>query len=550
MSLVPEYRYFTADIITGTIVAEIPFQSVSWERKINAAGSFSGSIAANAANSESDHFDLYNNTLPGRYALYVMRDEVCVWGGIIWGRDYDIVEKNLTVNALEFISYFFHRTFWKTFSTDEYQASNNSTAGSDADTIKSFLESLITSISNDQSGIETDELAYGASDVHCRIASYARSAGGVATLVTRSEPCGFAVGDSVYIYGVPVAEFNGAHFIDSVSSDGFTFTYNDGITSGSAITTTTISETVNSYAVLYSTKTLLETNANIRLTYNISSELDNYVTNARGDSNPFTFRGSDARYIGDIFKDFADSGVPCKPITARADTDPEVTVRFDYYIESSYDALTQTFNNVFKAWLVKKDINNPSYVGSRALTELYGYSGLDATNFIFEHPGNIVSFSLNENADAAATRTWMVDSANDLGDVAEKYYGAYTNIPYLNDNFPILETLITDVDLAVSYDRQVAPYAKQYSYRLSPPVGSYSFTVNGSLHPKVGSYTPGDWCIITSDDAFISARMKPPFENRTGILVRKIRGFRVSVPDNPTFPETVDLDVVPEWEDL
>ena len=43
-------------------------------------------------------------------------------------------------------------------------------------------------------------------------------------------------------------------------------------------------------------------------------------------------------------------------------------------------------------------------------------------------------------------------------------------------------------------------------------------------------------------------RLKPPYENREGILVRKIASMSVSVPDNPAFPETVDLDLVPEWE--
>jgi hypothetical protein len=173
---------------------------------------------------------------------------------------------------------------------------------------------------------------------------------------------------------------------------------------------------------------------------------------------------------------------------------------------------------------------------------------LGANNFIFEHPGNIVSLNLEENADRAATRIWVVDSGNDLGESSLKYYGGYTNITYLNEGYPILETAITDRDLSVASDEQVEPYAKQLGYRLAPPIGSFSVTVNGSLSPNVGTYKPGDWCVVIPNDAFIDKRLQPPYENRTGLLVRKIRGYRVSVPDFPAFPETVELELIPEWE--
>jgi hypothetical protein len=102
--------------------------------------------------------------------------------------------------------------------------------------------------------------------------------------------------------------------------------------------------------------------------------------------------------------------------------------------------------------------------------------------------------------------------------------------------------------LSVSSDEQVAPFAKQAGYRLAPPIGRFTVTVNGSLSPQVSEYKPGDWCVVIPNDAFIDKRLQPPYENRTGLLVRKIRGYRVSVPDFPAFPETVELELVPEWE--
>jgi hypothetical protein len=224
--------------------------------------------------------------------------------------------------------------------------------------------------------------------------------------------------------------------------------------------------------------------------------------------------------------------------------------RFDYYIESSFDTDTETFSNEFKAWLVRKDTNDPlqGIEAATDLTELYGPSELGANGLVFEHPGNIVSITLGESAETASTRTWVMDSTNDLGSDAEKYYASYTNLNYLGYNWPMLESAVTGRDLPANKDTDVLPYAKAIGYRLSPPIGQYNVTVNGSLEPTVGTYKPGDWCVVVVGDQFINNRLKPPYENRQDILVRKIKSFKVNVPDNPQFPEVVDLELVPEWE--
>ncbi len=112
-TLAPVYRYFTADLLTNEIISEIPFRGVSYERALRGAGVFSGSIPVIA---ETRYLDLYESTMPGNTALYVVRDGICVWGGIIWTRDYDIIERALTVSASEFTSYFYHRRIWKTWN--------------------------------------------------------------------------------------------------------------------------------------------------------------------------------------------------------------------------------------------------------------------------------------------------------------------------------------------------------------------------------------------------------------------------------------------------
>lgn len=105
------YRYFTVDLMSNETLMEIPFGSVTWERALRAGGEFSGEIPVIEA---TKSLNLYETTMPGQTALYVIRDNECVWGGIIWARDYNVKSQVLSVSASEFTSYFYHRKIWKT----------------------------------------------------------------------------------------------------------------------------------------------------------------------------------------------------------------------------------------------------------------------------------------------------------------------------------------------------------------------------------------------------------------------------------------------------
>lgn len=627
IDLVPKYNYIIASVRDGTFKTEVPFNSVSWERKINGSGSFSGSISADE---NQNHFSLYDYTLPGKYAIYVFRDDTLVWGGIIWTRDYDVTTKQLNVTALEFTSYLFHRVFWKTLYFN------------DGTTVKALLEGLITATTNDQ--INTGN-PFSASDTHILLTHYARS--GTTVTFTTEEKHGFAVlpaTPQVLIANTGVSDWNGVKTITVVDDRTFTFT---GTISTPDITRTAFAVDGSQYAILKSTYDTIQNSVAVNLSYSIDPELANYQIVGTGDDNPFEFRGHKFHYVGEILNNFAQNGVPSMDYTVSSTGNypkavrtspsaitvriarksmtsnvglittaqphgfsngnsitisnvdstfngtwtiagvteytfsftksgssvPDVedtyvktaytSVRFDYYVEPSYNASTGIFSNTFRAWKVKTDTNKPSGTSTdgASVTSLTGpsyvfqstYYGtqtvpVGASDFIFEHPGNIVSFSLNENAESAASRTWVVDSGTDLDANAAPPYGSYTNLPYLTDGYPMLDVAVTDRNLPVAIDEEVIPFAKQIGYKLSPPIGEYKITVNGSLQPEVNTYRPGDWCIIIPNDAFINNRLKPPYENRTGLLVRKIKSYKVNVPDNPTFPETVDLEVVPEWE--
>lgn len=96
------------------VLAELPFQNVGYSNVLNEAGVFSGDIPVNPTTMS---FDLYNVTVPGLHSIYVLRNGVCVWGGIISSRTYVAKERSLNITADQFVSYLDRRVLWKTWST-------------------------------------------------------------------------------------------------------------------------------------------------------------------------------------------------------------------------------------------------------------------------------------------------------------------------------------------------------------------------------------------------------------------------------------------------
>lgn len=126
-----DYRYFVVDLMSNELLAEVPFTGVSYTRSLTEAGTFTGDIAVTK---DTYNLSLYENTLPAKTALFVVRDGVCVWGGIIWSRQYSLVDKMLSVQASEFTSYLYHRVVWKTWNSS-YEA----VADVDGGTLTVFL---------------------------------------------------------------------------------------------------------------------------------------------------------------------------------------------------------------------------------------------------------------------------------------------------------------------------------------------------------------------------------------------------------------------------
>ena len=101
------YRYLFADLLTNDLLGELPLTSVSFNQQLNQAGTFTGHLLLSGVNSAGLNVDA--STIPARCAIYVDRNGTLVWGGVVWGRDYNSANQTLTITAREFESYFERR---------------------------------------------------------------------------------------------------------------------------------------------------------------------------------------------------------------------------------------------------------------------------------------------------------------------------------------------------------------------------------------------------------------------------------------------------------
>jgi hypothetical protein len=101
-----EYRYLFADLLTNEIIGELPLTGVSFTQQLNQAGTFQGHLLLTGVSAE---FNVDASTVPGLCCLYVDRNGILIWGGVIWGREYNSQDQTLTISAREFESYFERR---------------------------------------------------------------------------------------------------------------------------------------------------------------------------------------------------------------------------------------------------------------------------------------------------------------------------------------------------------------------------------------------------------------------------------------------------------
>lgn len=101
------YRYLLADVLTNSLLAELPFESASYSHVLNAPGAFSGTLGLKQPASLQNVLATSLNY--GKVALYVERDGVIVWGGMLWGDAPDFDAGTLEIRGEGWHSYFRRR---------------------------------------------------------------------------------------------------------------------------------------------------------------------------------------------------------------------------------------------------------------------------------------------------------------------------------------------------------------------------------------------------------------------------------------------------------
>lgn len=98
-----QYRYLVGDLITGTLREEMPFSGVTYSQVLNAPGAFQATIGLRHPKATRANLD------PGRTVIYVERDGVLLWGGILWSAEGSADDSKITIRGEGFWSYFRRR---------------------------------------------------------------------------------------------------------------------------------------------------------------------------------------------------------------------------------------------------------------------------------------------------------------------------------------------------------------------------------------------------------------------------------------------------------
>jgi len=660
MSIVDiSYRYFLVDLLTNEVIAEVPFQGVSYERVLRKAGGFSGSIPVIAA---TQNLDLYEVTMPGRTAVYVMRNDVVVWGGIIWARKYQQQSKTLQIDASEFTSYLYHRHIWQTlvygseyigissfsvtnkiatitteiphgFSINNFvrvtytnpvvngtyqvtsvPSSNSFTYVVDYKNITStpitsgaarklidtydFVRDILYQMGTDLAGIgfanevldpskkleaaviskrrddglvtirtssahsiipgqeiELVQVGSGLDSSHIvtdvpdtttfkfryeggniaetslsGISSFYvtnRSLTAKVATITTHLPHNASTGQTAILVGIDSffserldQNFDGRFVITGTpTSTTFTYSIPDATVDIPAATVSGGTVTLGS-KVIYGTFGPYLANANIGLEVGTNQTSGLY-------QNTQYIRGFELKTVGELLEDYSNN-----------------LYGFEYRIDCDYDYGTGSFTRSF----VLLNIENPNNLADVAAAtdeERLGYNKI-----VFEYPGSISDFTVEESAENAATRFFVEGKINDLSDAASQPYSVAADLNLLNNpngrSWPLLDQ-VEIIDNTFNEDILYS-YAEEYLYESKPPMGDFTVTVNGSLNPVLGTYNPGDWCTLIINDPFVLARLANDQEPRKDIIVRKINSFKVTVPDAPSFPEVVTLELITDWK--
>ena len=221
---------------------------------------------------------------------------------------------------------------------------------------------------------------------------------------------------------------------------------------------------------------------------------------------------------------------------------------FEYRVDCEFDSATETFKKYF-TFLPLTPASLTEWLAGQA----DGYTGgipaeaYGAEERMFEYPGNVLEAQFDESAEDSATRFFVQGKDPRLSSSASQPYSGASNHKLLNQGWPLLDAV---EDLDTPYETVLWKQASRLLEESVPPISTFTISVNGSANPKLGTYSPGDWCSVKLNDDFVALRassyLEQDYGSDSGVLVRKIISFSVSVPDTSNYPEEVSLELIIE----
>jgi hypothetical protein len=317
--------------------------------------------------------------------------------------------------------------------------------------------------------------------------------------------------------------FDGAFIVESVTSNTISYALETEIE--------ILSEPVYGGLITLGNKIIYSTYGPYTGNSNLDFQFDNTdLSNKYQDTQ--VIRGYENKTVGEILEDYSDN-----------------INGFEYRVDCDFDPYTGSFLRIFTILDIENPNGSVEYQGID-VADLTDEQRIGYNKLVFEYPGSISTFTVEENAENSATRFFVQGSITDLSDEASQPYAAAVDIDQLNNkngaSWPLLdqlEIINNTADEDILYD-----YAQEYLYESKVPMGDISIRINGSITPTIGSFYPGDWCTIIIDDPFVLSRLANDQEPRNDIIVRKINSYKVSVPDNSFFPEDVDIELITDWK--
>ena len=389
--------------------------------------------------------------------------------------------------------------------------------------VSSVVDDYSFTYANTGSNVSTTNL----SDFTSIVSNFSRS-GNIATFTTTSAH-GLGEGDIIYVENVSET-FDGYHTVFGTPESATQF---KAVIIGSDIALSPTDTSSTTYpprvkrrgAISYGTFGEHTTLGNINLDL---SQTDS--TSGKLEENP-VIRGFQLRTVSEILEEYS--------------TKPN---GFEYRVDCEYDASTDSFKNYFKFLpLIPTSLTDYIAAQGSGFSGAIPASAYGADQLVFEFPGNVLQAEFEENAQDAATRFFVQGRDERLSAEASQPYSAASNHNLLRQNWPIIDQ-VDDLDSPI--ETVLWKQASRLLEESVPPISTFSITVNGSARPEVGTYNPGDWCSIILNDDFVELRassfLEQDYGTDNGVLVRKIISFEVSVPDTPSYPEEVSLELVTE----